>query len=214
MPRRLTRSEKQARTRSSLMKSAAKIFCRHGMDRASIDQVAEDAGYTKGAFYANFKNKQELFLAMLDERFAARLEEIETALRSDAAPPQQAEQAAREFIQAVAADEEWERLFFEFSAYAARNADFREELVTRYRTLRARMADIYRRRLEELEMEPPFPVEDMVVMTVAMANGIALERLLESDLVSEELYASMLGTFFTGVGALTGRYPEAAPPAS
>ena len=37
--------------------------------RASVDEVAEEAGYTKGAFYANFKSKEELFLAMLDERF-------------------------------------------------------------------------------------------------------------------------------------------------
>ena len=73
---RLTRKEKQAHTRECLMRSAAKVFTQRGLQQASIDEVAEDAGFTKGAFYANFKNKEELFLAMLDERFTERIEEI------------------------------------------------------------------------------------------------------------------------------------------
>src|ERR671910_103600 len=67
MKRRISRSEKQAKTRSSLLKAAAKVFCRHGLEGASIDEVSAEAGYTKGAFYANFKSKEELFLVMLDE---------------------------------------------------------------------------------------------------------------------------------------------------
>ena len=80
---RLTRKEKQAQTRSCLMKSAAKVFARRGLQSASIDEVAEDAGYTKGAFYANFKSKEELFLAMLDESFSERIAETEQAFATD-----------------------------------------------------------------------------------------------------------------------------------
>src|ERR1700679_3861070 len=70
---RLSRKEKQAQTRSCLMRSAAKLFAQRGFRDASIDDVAEDAGFTKGAFYANFASKEELFLAMLDEHFARRV---------------------------------------------------------------------------------------------------------------------------------------------
>ena len=70
---RLTRKERQARTRSSLIDSAGHVFSERGMEHASIDEVAEHAGFTKGAFYANFKSKEELFLAMLDENFAERV---------------------------------------------------------------------------------------------------------------------------------------------
>src|ERR671930_1297178 len=87
MPR-LTRKEKQAHTRMCLMRAAAKVFAKRGLQQASIDEVAEEAGYTKGAFYANFKNKEELFLAMLDERFAERLAEVERAAATDEAPEQ------------------------------------------------------------------------------------------------------------------------------
>ena len=80
---RLTRQEQQARTRSRLMNAASKVFSCKGMQQASIDEVAQEAGYTKGAFYANFKSKEELFLAMLDEQFAQRLEELEELMEAD-----------------------------------------------------------------------------------------------------------------------------------
>jgi AcrR family transcriptional regulator len=203
MPPRLTRKEKQAHTRFCLMQAAAKVFARRGLQQASIDEVAEQAGYTKGAFYANFKNKEELFLAMLDERFAARLEEIERAAATDEAPEQQARQAGADFNRAISSDPEWERLFLEFSAHAARNEDFREELVTRYRSLRASIAELYRGRIEREGGEPPIPVEQMALMTFAMANGFALEKLLEPDAVDDELYGTMLMVFFTGLRALS-----------
>jgi AcrR family transcriptional regulator len=202
MPRRLTRKEKQAHTRFCLMQAAAKVFARRGLQQASIDEVAEQAGYTKGAFYANFKNKEELFLAMLDERFAARLEEIERAVATDEPPEEQARQAGADFTRALSSDPEWERLFLEFSAHAARNEDFREELVTRYRSLRSSIAELYRRRIEREGGEPPIPVEQMALMTFAMANGFALEKLLEPDAVDDELYGTMLMIFFTGLRSL------------
>ena len=136
MPPRRTRKEQQAHTRSCLMKSAARVFARRGLQQASIDEVAEDAGFTKGAFYANFKSKEELFLAMLDERFAGRIEEIDRATGDDSEPEEQARRAGIDFSHYLAADPEWQRLFFEFAAHAARNDDFREELVTRYGALR------------------------------------------------------------------------------
>jgi AcrR family transcriptional regulator len=213
MAARLTRKEKQARTRQSLLRSAAKLFACNGMQHASVEDVAEDAGYTKGAFYANFKSKEELFLAMLDERFAERLEEIDRAAHTGGELEEQARQAGADFIRAIGSDEEWERLFFEFTAYAARNEEFRQELVTRYRSLRERIAKLYEERVAELGVELPVPASELAVMTFAMANGIAMERLLEPETVSEELYGTMLAIFFGGLraaaeGREAGKRPE------
>ena len=201
MPR-LSRAEKQAHIRSCLMHSAAKVFSRRGLQQASIDEVAEDAGYTKGAFYANFKNKEELFLAMLDERFAGRFEEIERAAASDADLGEQARQAGTDFTNYLSTDPEWQRLFFEFGAYATRNEDFRQELVTRYRALRERIAEIYARSAEQTGVDPPVPVDQVAVMTFAMANGIAFEKLLEPEVVTEDSYGTMLAIFFRGLAAM------------
>ena len=198
MPR-LTRKEKQAHTRKCLMSSAAKVFARRGMEQASIEEVADDAGYTKGAFYANFKNKEELFLAMLDERFAQRLEEIGSALASTDEPETMARRAGDDFTAYLGADPEWQRLFFEFAAYAARNPEFREELVTRYRSLRDGIAELYRRRAEEIGVDSPIAFDELAVMTFAMANGVALEKLLEPEVVPDDLHGRMLEIFFAGV---------------
>jgi AcrR family transcriptional regulator len=210
MARRLSRKEKQAHTRSCLMKSAAKIFARRGLQQASIDEVTEDAGFTKGAFYANFKSKEELFLAMLDERFAARLKEIDAAVASDETPEVQAQQAGADFARFLSADRNWQRLFFEFTAYAARNEDFREELVTRHRALRKRITELYNRRADELDLAPPIPFEQVSLMTFAMAHGVALEKLLEPEAVPDDLFGTMLLVFFTGLRTLAEQSPQSA----
>jgi AcrR family transcriptional regulator len=209
MPR-LTRKEKQAHTRTCLMEAAVRVFTKRGLQQASIDEVAEDAGYTKGAFYANFKSKEELFLAMLDERFAERLEEIDRVMSTSADVTDQAHEAGADFMRYVSADPEWQRLFFEFAAYAARNEEFRQELVTRYRALRDRIAQGLARRAEEAGVEPPLPVDQVALMTFAMANGVALERLLEPELVPDHLYGTMLASLFTGLKALHDA-PQEAP---
>ena len=111
---------------------------------ASIDEVAEDAGFTKGAFYANFKSKEELFLAMLDERFAERLRR--SSARGDRRrAEEQARRAGADFAEYLRADPEWQRLFFEFAAYAARNERVPRELWSRATARCASaIADVYR----------------------------------------------------------------------
>ena len=201
---RLTRKEKQAHTRECLMRSAASVFARRGLQQASIDEVAEHAGFTKGAFYANFKSKEELFLAMLDERFAKRIEDIEAVIADESTAAQKARRAGDAFAKSLRADPEWERLFFEFSAYAARNEDFRQEFVTRYRAMRDGIAAALRAHAEEMGKEAAMPFDQVAAMTCVMSNGFHLEKMLEGDEVADELYETMLMIFFAGLDALKG----------
>ncbi len=202
MPRRLTQKERRAETRRCLMASAARAFARQGLDQTSIDRVAEDAGYTKGAFYANFKNKKELFLAMLDERFGERMQEIERVIAGEGSPAEKASRVGDDLAAMLDADPDWHRLFFEFNAYANRDEDFREELVTRYRWMRERLAAALKARAEELQIPPSIAPEQLATMTIAMANGFALETLLEPEAVPKELLGTMLTIFFAGVHAV------------
>src|SRR5204863_8129556 len=165
----LTRKEKQAKTRSSLLRSAAKLICRKGITEASVDEIANGAGYTKGAFYANFKSKEEMFLVMLDEAYAAELERLEAHLPGEQ-HVEEVRQSAEDFIQFIRSDPEWPRLYFEFVVYAARNPEFREELATRNRAMRKRIADVIRRWTADFG-EPPFPFEDIATMLFCLADG-------------------------------------------
>lgn len=201
MPR-LTRKEKQAETRRCLMRSAATLFAKRGLQQTSIDDLTEDAGYTKGAFYANFKNKEELFLAMLDERFAHKIEQIESLIASEGTESEKALRAGDSIATMMRADREWNRLFLEFSAYAARDEEFREELVTRYRWLRDRVAAALQTHADQIGLHTGVPADQVAMMTCAMANGFALEKLLEGDVVPDEVLGTMLLVFFTGLRTL------------
>jgi AcrR family transcriptional regulator len=199
---RQTRKEKQAHTRRCLMRSASKLFAERGLQNASIDDVAEDAGYTKGAFYANFASKEELFLEMLDERFAERADELERLIAGEGSDAEKAVRAGDDLTRMLTSDPEWRRLLFEFTAYAVRNEEFRKQLVARRAALRARVAAALQTRADELGLHTGVPADQVALMTSAMASGFAIERLLAHDEVPDELLGTMLLVFFAGLRAL------------
>jgi AcrR family transcriptional regulator len=203
----MTRREKQQRTRSSLLKAAAQLFCRQGLEGASVDQVAQAAGYTKGAFYANFKSKEELFLVMLDERFSNELERIDRALAGAEDPHTEARAAAADFIH-FAGDEVWPQLYFQFVAHAARDDEFRQELATRQQAMRERLTETFKRWKQSFDTEPPLPLEDITAMIYFMADGFLVDRMIEPAL-NENLYPTMIGVFLRGLQALASEHPPA-----
>jgi AcrR family transcriptional regulator len=196
----LTRREKQQRTRSSLLSAATKVFCRNGLEGASVDQVAQAAGYTKGAFYANFKSKEELFLVMLDERFAGELERIDGALSGSEEPHTEARAAAADFIH-FAGDDDWPRLYFQFVAHAARDDEFRQELATRQQAMREKLAETLGRWKDSHDARPALPLEDVTAMIYCMADGFLVDRMIEPTL-KEDLYATMIEVFLRGLESL------------
>ena len=200
MPR-LSRRESQARTRAGLLAAAARVLSRKGLQGASIDEVAQEAGYTKGAFYANFRSKEELFLALLDQHFAEHIEVVERELAGGGPLEQRARAIGADFDRSSLADPGWQRLFLEFAVHATRDAGFRDELQTRYRALRRRITELQRRWAAESEMEPALPYEDITLMTCAMANGASLERLIGPGDAPDDLYGRMLEIFVAGLRA-------------
>lgn len=203
MGARLSRKEQQAQTRSTLLASAARILACKGLHRASIDDIAADAGFTKGAFYANFRNKEELFLVMLDEHFAERLAAVERITADGGALAEQARRAGDDFIDALRGDEEWCRLFLEFASHASRHEDFRRAFVERSRTLRDGIAEIFARRAAEADVSLPVSPETLAQMTFSMAHGVALEQLLDPEATPNDLFGRMLELFFTGIASST-----------
>ena len=75
-PARLTREQSRARTRERLLASAAVVFAREGYAGASVDRIAEEAGYSKGALYSNFASKDELFFELIDYYAGGQADEL------------------------------------------------------------------------------------------------------------------------------------------
>ncbi len=177
------------------------------MHGASIDLIAAEAGYTKGAFYANFANKEELFLVLLDEKFAAEFERLETAMAGSGEPADEARRAAESFLTYVDRDPEWPRLYQEFATHAARNEAFRTEFAARQRALRARIADVFARWASAFDVDPPVLPADIAAMTFFMADGFLLDRIIDPEL-DDGLYATMCEIFLRGLlGMAEARQP-------
>ena len=74
--KRLTREESKEVTRVRLIEAAERLFVRKGFDDASVEEISETAGYSRGAFYSNFDNKEQVFLAVIDRRRPKPLDDI------------------------------------------------------------------------------------------------------------------------------------------
>jgi AcrR family transcriptional regulator len=83
-PVRLTREQNRAQTRERILASAATVFAREGYGGASVDRIAEEAGYSKGALYSNFTSKDELFLELVN--YYGSIDAKELCRRLDALP--------------------------------------------------------------------------------------------------------------------------------
>jgi AcrR family transcriptional regulator len=196
-----TRAERGAATRAALLRSASRSICELGMHGASIDLIAARAGYTKGAFYTHFSSKEQLFLVMLEQKFAADLERLKAAMVGVGAATEEARQAAIEFLHYLNRDPEWPRLYQEFAAYAARNEDFRVQFAVRQRELRAGMAEVFARWASSFGVVPSVDPADVAAMTFFMADGFLIDRIIDPEL-DDGLYAKMIEVFLRGLLAM------------
>lgn len=205
MPRRLTRRESTARTRARLIDAAAQEFVRSGLERTSIERIARRAGFTRGAFYAHFANKDAICMAILEERFDGYLKRFAAVLATDVDPETRARRAGDDYSLMVDQDRDAQQLLFEFSVYALRNERFQAELVARLRRLRGRITEVFRERAAAHGIAAPIPFEQLTLITFASANGVALARLLEPDQFGDQLYGELLGLLFAGLGVMAQR---------
>ena len=198
MSPRLTRVEQREKTRTCLVQAAAKVFTRRGYDKASLDEVAEEAGFTKGAVYSNFKGKEDLFLATIDAHFEERLESIKRVMQEEPDEQGTAHAAGMDFMDRLNADPEYFALFFEFWAYAQRNPAVKKKFLPRVQRFRSALAELF----EAKDVEMPLPADHLAAMLIAMAAGVAMERELDPKSVPDDTYALMLQYFFRGMHAM------------
>src|SRR3954454_18996732 len=104
---RQTQPERRQKTRTRLLAAATRVFARHRYHSATLDEIAAEAGFTKGALYYNFASKEELFLALLDEHIASRVTLLrELGSRGTPAEARLSEGAARTTT-SLRDDREW-----------------------------------------------------------------------------------------------------------
>jgi len=188
---RLTRAQRRQQTRAQLLDAAGQVFARRGFHAATVDEVAEAAGYTKGAVYSNFTNKDELFLALLDQRVAAQLQQVEALYAIESSEELLAAMRGRT-EQEFAAARDFGVLMLEFSLYAMRNPAAQAQLATRYRQLRGRLGELIARRYARHQTAPPMPPEHLAALALATDAGLFLQYSAEPGALPWELHADAM----------------------
>src|SRR6266536_3622906 len=132
-PRRLTRREKQAETRERLLDAAERVFLRRGLQGSSVEEISAEAGFTRGAFYSNFKSKDELFVELLQDRVYRQYAEMAEHAQEQPGTPRERLRWGIERVRDVQKGDggKWLfRLWLECLTQAARDEEFRKLAAT------------------------------------------------------------------------------------
>ena len=182
---RLNRVESQQQTREALVASARRHFGEVGYAKASLDRIAEDAGFTRGAVYANFDGKPGLLFAVLDARLHQQVAELEAVggdLEALAAWREQ--NADREAGLSLAVQE--------FRVIALRDEQLRSQLRDRERQVREGFARVIEDATARAGLRLPLPAHDVAVVLLALGEGITQQHQLDPDQVDAGLFETTL----------------------
>lgn len=183
-------------TRRKLLKSARRIFAREGFEAARIEDIAANAGHTRGAFYAQFNSKEELFFALLEQEVKEHAQRIEALLECCTNAEERLE-ALRDYYVARAADLQWVMLMLEFKLFALRHPRLKARLVEVHRRIRSLLnVDAIRRLLPERVHLDPELIELRRVALEGTLNGLALEHAYDPKRISEDQLGSILRQTF------------------
>ena len=188
---RLRRGEQVERNREAVLAAARRVFLARGYGGASLEAIAEAAGFSKGVVYSQFDSKGDLFFALLEARIAERAAENARAIEG-----KRGAAAVRALLRAGDADSDrlagWAMLVAEFRVAAARDP----ALHRRYAALHARtvgaLAAVFDRIHADLGRRPAHPTRAMAQLVLAFASGAPLERNADRDALPFEHVEAML----------------------
>ncbi|PWT76599.1 MAG: hypothetical protein C5B46_00925 [Proteobacteria bacterium] len=189
---RLSRTEKKELTTSQLLETARQVFLQRGYHRSTLDDIADAAGFTKGAVYSRFKSKDELFLALYDEWVDQRIAD----LARYSTPPKTFEALLRTDAKRLMAlrntHADWYLLLLEFWTYAARDERLRQELAAHHERFVRNLAAAIEASVKALGATLKRPAIYLARAGTAISLGVTLEQLLDPDAVPESLMETLL----------------------
>lgn len=199
-PRRLTRAESKELTRRRLLDAAASVFARKGYAAASVDEVAEAAGFSVGAVYSNFANKEELFSALMTDRAVNQMGEVAHIIESSRAQSADPLQALGEMLIAIAdKDIDVAVLRTEFWLHAVRNPELMQIEANSTATTLAAIRGILADMLARNDVDDSVDVDEFATTTLAMFSGLIRQRRIDPERVNQEMFGRALRRQIAGM---------------
>jgi len=184
-----------------LIKAARRVFAERGYGHATVDEIAEAAGLTKGAVYSNFGGKAELFYALMRERVEERLDLVADAAGTIRGNLDQVTVAVGGLLkELMMTQREWQIMFVEFWAVAAHDHRLQESFAIQRRDARARIGKIIQNVADELGIETEVPSEEIAAILLGLANGVAMEQIADPEQLDPDLLTKAMRMMFRGAG--------------
>jgi AcrR family transcriptional regulator len=209
----LTPERRREQTREYLLRAAAEVFAERGFHGASLDQVAAVAGFTKGAVYSNFKNKDDLFLALLESIQQREMDALHATLEASDILP---EARLPDFVGLIRAQTtelgaDWNKLYQEFVLYAMRNPGARKKLAAFDKASIERVARLIEAERTRHGITTPIHTEHVASIIVALFHGINLMQGLDVQGVDESFLEDVIAFLARGLLSDQGPSPFSAP---
>ena len=188
-------------TRPVLLDAAAQVFASHGYGGASVDRILREAGLSKGTFYWHFASKEELFLALVEERIDQPARSLIDVTRTSPADSPTAATVSRGLADLFGAQRTMLVLLQEYWAAAVRDPRVRRRYRRRQRQLVDSLADALRARHEETGVPLTVPAQRLAIAFVALAQGLAFEAAVDIETIDGSLYGEILSLVYDGLAA-------------
>ncbi|WMD18123.1 TetR/AcrR family transcriptional regulator [Achromobacter seleniivolatilans] len=195
---RLTREQSRDQTRQRLLDAAQSIFLSKGFVSASVEDIAELAGYTRGAFYSNFGSKSELFLQLLRRDHESVMADMR-AIFEDGASREQMEARVLQYYSTHYRENDCFLLWMEAKLQAARDPDFRVGFTSCQRELREATTEYIRQFSAHVGTPLHLPAEQLAMGLLALSDGMQFSYAFDPQAVTSEMTEAVLAGFFRRV---------------
>lgn len=193
-PRRGSRPD----SRAALLAAASTTFAEAGFRGATIDQIVERAGLSKGTFYWNFAGKEDIFLTLLEERIDGPVQELVRTIGSTDADADVAEPISTGLAALLSTERELVLLLHEYWATAVRDRAVAKRYRRRSEALRSTLAEALTARHVQTGVPLTMRAEDLATAFIALSLGLSQEALVTPGAVGVELFGEIASLVYDG----------------
>ena len=204
--KRLTREESRALTRARLLESAQALFAVRGFEGTTVDDIARDAGYTRGAFYSNFANKEAIMSELIRSGFEGDLAGIRSM--EEASTPEDAARLYRQLAESFSANPENTLWMLEFQLAAVRHPELRGDYSRQFDRLRNAVANLITGVYREEGQPQAEAARRFADVFIALLSGLSLIRILDPQNIEPALFED---SFHALVDGIRGQLPNTGP---
>ena len=187
-PAQSKKQQKSEHTRAQLLRAAEKIFTRDGFEAAKLEEIAAAAGYTRGAFYANFESKEDLFVAMVEEHVQGHIENLRKVAQSwNEYTPEKRLAALREQFTGVAKDREWSIIGLELKLFSLRHPELKSKVAAMRRRVFGAAEALINEQLHRAHVTLPVSTSAFAIALSGIVQGLHMDRIVDQSISEQEI---------------------------